>query len=258
MNFNRTEDQAGVFGSILFHALLLFLVAIAMMYDGCSEELEDPLDGAVAVSLGEPDFGGPDASTAMAEPTPTEPQDQVDEQVTSDIEDAPEVQTTPTPTPTPRPTPTPTPTPQTEPERTVDRRGLFSSSGGGSGDGTQSGDQGQKDGSETGKPDGSGTSGTQGTGFEGDGFSGNINGFRVVAGYKPENNQQEFGKVTVIVCVDKNGKVVEVRPGGTPTTNTSKHLENLSIQAAWKFTFQRIGDATNKNCGYITFNYRAG
>lgn len=255
MNLKRTADQAGLIGTIAFHALLIFFILLMMMQ--CkSVPPPDPLDGAVSVSLGQPDAGGPDNSTAVSEQQPTPSESTTPEQVTSDVQDAPEVQQTETTsTPTQQQNPT---TQETTPERTVDERGLFKpGSGGGSGDGETPGDQGKPDGQDDGKPDGQGT-GSGGTGFAGDGYEGNINGFRVSAPFKPVNNRQEFGKVTIIVCVDVNGNVVSARGGGVPTTNTSKHLENLSISAAKKFKFERIGNATSKNCGYITFNYKAG
>lgn len=256
MDIRRTADQAGIFGTIVFHALLVFLIMLLMVK--CNNETPpDPLDGAVAVSIGEPENGGPDESTAEVEESSAQPtESSTEETVSSDVSEAPEVQQTQN---RPSTTTTTTPTPNPPKPRTADPRNSWKpGSGTGSGSGTQSGDQGKPDGTENGSPDGTGGTGSGGIGESGDGWSGNIDGFKVKVPSIPVNTQQEFGKVTVIVCVDRTGKVVDVRPGGRPTTNTSKHLENLSINAAKKFTFTRIGTATEKNCGYITFHYIAG
>lgn len=256
MNLKRTADQAGFFGTIIFHALLLFIIMLLMVK--CNNEpTPDPLDGAVSVSIGEPEYGGPDQSTEMTEEAQPEPaESNIDEQLTNDAEDAPVVQQTQT---KPRNTTTTNkPTEPTKPTRTANPRDVFKpGTGSGSGNGDQSGDQGKPDGTDNGKPDGSGT-GSGGEGFSGDGFSGKIDGFKAIGTYKPENNRQEFGKVVVKVCVDKNGKITSVQGGQRGTTNPSSYLRSLSEDAARKFVFQRIGDATNINCGYITFNYKAG
>ncbi|MFY0643043.1 MAG: hypothetical protein JXR19_01095 [Bacteroidia bacterium] len=254
MNLKRTADQAGFFGTIVFHALLVFFIMLLMVKCN-TEEPPDPLDGAVAVSIGEPDYGGPDQSTSeVTETAPTE-ESTTEEQVTSDVEDAPEVQETQSTT---NQNTTPSEPTQTTTPRQADPRNAWKpGTGSGTGDGDQSGDQGKPDGQPDGQPDGTGT-GTGGEGFAGDGFSGKISGFKAVGTYKPENTQQQFGKIVVKVCVDKNGKIISVKGNQPGSTNTSAYLTRLSEQAARKFKFQRIGTATNINCGYITFNYKRG
>jgi hypothetical protein len=269
---DKKNNIIGISSSITLHAmLLLFLFFFGR---SCTEFQDLGMDGGVEISLGEPHFGGPDATPSM-EQVSSEPQPEPESapesdatMVTSDQDDAPEVKQTTKPT-TPKPTETkpktetkPTETKPTQEEKKPDSRSMFGgkkpSDSQGSGSGNTPGNEGRSDGTPEGRPDGSGGSGSGGEGFSGDGFSGKIDGFKAVSTVKPVNERQEFGTVVIKVCVDRNGKVVSVTGGQTGTTTSSTYLRQISENAARKFKFQRIGSATTLNCGNIRFNYKAG
>lgn len=269
---DKKNDIIGISSSVILHVLLL--LAMFFLGKSCTEMEDMGMDGGVEVSLGEPDYGGPDNTPSMEQQaaqsqpeTPTEPETE-SAQITSDDADAPEVRQETKPKPKPKPTETKpkptetTPTTETKPvDQKPDKRSMFGgskpSNSGGSGSGSTPGNEGRPDGSPDGQPDGSGT-GSGGIGFSGDGYSGKIDGFKAVAAFKPVNEKQQFGTVVVKVCVDKDGKVVSVTGGQRGSTNTSAYLTQLSENAAKQFKFQRIGTATSLNCGEIRFIYKAG
>jgi len=268
---DKKNDIIGLSSSVILHVLLL--LAMFFLGKSCTEMEDLGLDGGVEVSLGEPNYGGPDNTPSMEQQAaqsqpekPTEPETE-SAQITSDDADAPEVRQETKPKPKPKPTETKpkptesTPTTETKPDdKKPDQRSMFGgskpSNSGGSGSGTTPGNEGRPDGSPDGQPDGSGT-GSGGIGFSGDGYSGKIDGFKAVAAYKPVNEQQQFGTVVVKVCVDRDGKVVSATGGQRGTTNPSAYLTQLSENAAKQFKFQRIGTATSLNCGEIRFIYKA-
>ncbi|MBR9859464.1 hypothetical protein GYB22_01665 [bacterium] len=260
MDLTRTADQAGLFGTVAFHALLFFL--LLLFGKACNIEPSDPLDGAVAIQLGSPNQGGPDNTPPTSEETSSSQAEEESSQITSDEPDAPTVQETPS-TPTTRPT-QPSQTsdntndnPNPDPPRRPNSRDIFSGNpSGGTGDGPEPGTQGDPDG------DGDNTTGVpggQGIGKEGPGWKGGVDGFGVVSDYTPVNREQEFGTVVVEVCVDRNGNVISTKGGQRGTTNTSSYLRKLSEDAAKKFKFKRTAsssDVSSVNCGTIYFTYK--
>ena len=275
MNLNRSEDRAGFVGTIAFHILLVILFIILMMTKACTPEKIDPFDaGGVMVSLGEPDFGGPDQQAAEQEKSPSSTPETYtpQSQVTSDIEEAPEVQETKpqqnkpkpnNPTPKPSPTePTPTPTETKEEPRKPNDRDLFgkNTSGGGSGTGTKPGQQGDPTGSPDGRPDGSGGRGTSGDGPDlGGGITGGIGGFSVTKVEQPRGGVQEEGLVRLKVCVDANGNVIgstiKWDPNNDPNTTSNLALRQRAIEALKKFQFKNVS-GSNGGCGHINFMFR--
>lgn len=252
------NENKGLIGSVVIHALLVLLMFL-MVY---AVEKEDPLDGGVEVMLGEPDAGGFDEVPVSAEEVIEEssPEETVEEEtvVSQDQEDAPEVKATEEKKSNPNPTPDPKKDPTDKPveKRKADARSLFKkkTDSEGKGTGDKPGNEGREDGSPDGEPKGQGGNGI---GFSGDGFSGKIDGFKAIYTPSIEYNQQEVGTVKVRVCVDVNGKIIPMMTQWKGGTASSSYLKELSIRKANEFKFKRIGDATETNCGIITFTYKA-
>lgn len=243
---------------MIIHALLILLMFL-MVY---GVEKTDPLDGGVEIMLGEPDAGGFDEVPVSAEEYTEElaPEETVEEEtvVSQDQEDAPEVKTTEEKKSNPKPTPEITEKTTENPveKRKADQRSLFKkkTDSDGKGTGDNKGNEGGEDGSPDGEPKGQGGSGI---GFSGDGFSGKIDGFKAIFTPTINNNQQEVGTVRVRVCVDINGKIIPMMTQWNGGTASSSYLKELSVRKANEFKFKRIGDATETNCGIITFTYKA-
>lgn len=277
IDISREEDKKALVGTITFIALLIMLLIVMGLMNGCSEvQAEDLESGGVAVSLGNPDDGGSDNSASRDEAytPPVEEEEYVPEhQETSDVSDAPEVKKTepvdkkPTKTDPKETTKDPVKDPVKEPKK-VDKRGLFpgSSKGGNddSGDGKggdgKGGYKGNPDGTPDGNPDGNGGQGTQGDGPSiGTGISGGIGGFKVAKMSQPQGGVQEAGVIRLKVCVDKNGTVIpssiKYAPNRDPNTSTNLQLRQRAIAALKKFKFTNVSNSTG-GCGYINFTFK--
>jgi hypothetical protein len=267
VDFKRTADRAGVIGTVTFHIVLLLLLMI--MGKACTDvQADDGDEGGVTVSMGEPDMGGPDNETAKQEEY-TPPQEEVytpENQVTSDVDEAPEVQETkpvvkptpkPKPTPTPSTTTTPTPTPTPTPKPPTPNIGK-GKTGGGSGDGTTPGQKGNStdgDGPDMAGIGGSGGGfGDLGNGISGKGFG----GFAVRDIVKPASGSASTGRVVVTACLDARGKVISVeksteRIGGNQSFDPD--LLARAMEAMRKSTFTNTSNSKGA-CGDIIFTFK--
>lgn len=251
MNLRNENDRRGLLGTILVHSLLILLFIISAF---APKPVEDEEDGGVEVSIGEPDYGGPDEMPAPTEEQ-SEPESSPEEDenpVLSQDEEAPEVKQAKKKA---KPKVTkPTETPKTEEnkpqERTVNQRATFKKKTGsqGQGDGTKTGNQGQPDGSETGKPDGTGT-GTSGGGK----FS--LTGRSAVSQAKPNPDRSANGQVVVQIWVDSRGYVTKAQAGYRGTTITDSYFKRISEEAALRWKFSPRSDGEGEQIGTITFAY---
>ncbi len=231
---------------ILLFVLMLFLVFGATTVD---DDLEG--GGGVAVSLGEPDAGGPSTEASAPQSKKTQSvQEQVDDPVLSqDDDDAPTVKTTQK-------------TPTKKPEKKVDSD-LSDILGGlkdrkktqGTGDGSQTGNQGQKNGSESGNGDGRKGTGGKGTGTSdgvGTGFSSNLAGRRVVQAPPKSSDFYTNGTVTIKITVNSSGKVINAQID-RPSSNDPK-LQSLAKQLAYQAKYDAKFGAPDQ-VGKVTFTF---
>jgi hypothetical protein len=265
LNLNNPNERAGLIGTIVFHLLLLFL---AIMLGYCTDLSAVELDaGGVTVALGTPDAGAEDNSTQDQQEEYTPPVEEEytpENQLTSDVEEAPAVKETPPNKPKPKTTPKETTekTPdKPKEERKPSTRDLFSKKdkGDGSGGGTTGGDRGAEDGKEGGSPDGAGDG--NGSGIDlGNGISGGIGGFKVAKVVAPRGGVQEQGVVRLRVCVDERGNVnpgsIKHRPDrGDPLTSMNSALIARATEALKQFKFTNTSGSSG-GCGYIKFTFK--
>jgi len=273
----RKNKTAAIIGTAIFHALCLLLLWYMMLYPP-----NPPLDAGgsgMAISLGEPDMGGP-SPTPIEEPSQVTPIEQeVFEQenpvATQEIEETPVVETpkkeikkpiNEVVKPTKKLIEKPVETPRRPDERSLFRKNNNRSSESGSGDGEIPGNEGSPDGSSDGSPDGTGGSGGNGSGYgngngigngNGDGIgSFELKGRSVARRPNVEENSRETGKVVVGVVVDRNGRVIKATPGQKGTTTLSPVLLEKAKQGALETRFSTRSDGPEEQYGTITFIFR--
>ncbi len=278
VDLHREEDKKALIGTVTFYALLFLLFILLALFSCGKDEAGLEPSGGVAVSIGNPDNGGPDNSAAEQEEAYTPPLEEEytpENQLTSDVDEAPEVKKT-EPTVKPKPkinTPTEKPTEQQKPTETPKEvqkpnpKDLFGK------DKTGAGKNGTADdrGGYKGRPDGSDgpASGTGGIGTAGDGtgdgpaigpgITGGIGGFSIAAVSQPKGGVQEKGVVRLKVCVDAQGNVIpssiKYAPDRNPETTTNLTLRQNAIDALKKFRFSN-NSGSSGGCGYINFTFK--
>lgn len=273
----RKNKTAAIVGTAIFHALCLLMLWYMMLYPP-----NPPLDAGgsgMAISLGEPDMGGP-SPTPVEEPSQTIPvEEQISEEenpvATQETEEAPVVETpkkenkkpvNEVKKPVKKVEEKPVEKPRRPDERALFRKNNNRSSEGGSGDGEIPGNEGSPDGSPAGSPDGTGGNGGNGSGYgsgnsigngNGDGIgSFDLKGRSVARRPNVEENSRETGKVVVGVVVDRNGRVVKATPGQKGTTTLSPVLLEKAKQGALDTRFSAKADGPEEQYGTITFIFR--
>jgi hypothetical protein len=279
VDLHREEDKKALIGTVTFYALIfLFIILLAMFSCGKTEDELDP-SGGVAISLGYPDNGGTDNSAAEQEEAYTPPLEEEytpENQLTSDVDEAPVVKKTePTVKPKPKvtkPTVKPTeqqkPTQKTEKVKTPNAKDLFGRDKSGDGKNASSDDRGgyngRPDGTPTGGPDGTGGTGISGRGSGdgpaiGPGISGGIGGFSIASVSQPQGGVQEKGVVRLKVCVDELGNVIpssiKYSPDRNPETTSNLTLRQNAITALKKFKFSN-NTGSSGGCGYVNFTFK--
>jgi len=98
----------------------------------------------------------------------------------------------------------------------------------------------------SGKPDGKGTFGGNGSSFE-------LGGRSMSSGPKVGEKPKEEGTVVLNIWVDRDGNVVRTGQNLGKSTTTSQHLFNLAKKAALKAKFNQSPDAPPEQRGKMTF-----
>ncbi len=136
--------------------------------------------------------------------------------------------------------------------------GSINSSGygqGGSGGGTGGGN-GPGNGTGNGPGSGSGSGGGNGSGNglgNGSGYA--LTGRKALTKPAPAYNCNEEGVVVVQITVDKNGNVVDAKPGARGTTNPASCLATQARIAAMNTKWSASPDGTEKQVGTIRYNF---
>lgn len=102
------------------------------------------------------------------------------------------------------------------------------------------------EGTATGKPEGIGTFGGNGSSYE-------LGGRSMMAGPKVGEKPNEEGIVVLNIWVDRNGKVIRTAQNLRESNTTSQHLFNLAKNAALKAKFNTASDAPPEQRGKMTF-----
>lgn len=278
----ETDRYIALGGTILFH-VLLFVLFILIIFKTPIPPFPDTGGNGIEVNFGTSDDGMGDIqpedyvinssnNTATAEEvseahlkisTPVRPS--VKPILTQQTEEAPEVAKTDNTDDLNNSN-----TEQVKPEpRKANPAALYkgkNQSGGstssGEGKTNTPGDQGSKDGSRTatyhGPGGGTGNSPGTGGGPGGDGLGGplyslaNRNARSIPV---PKAAFQEEGKVVVEITVDKNGNVINAKPGVKGSTTSNPNLLEIARKAALSAKFNSSSDAPEEQKGTITYNF---
>ncbi|PKQ65484.1 hypothetical protein BZG02_00305 [Labilibaculum filiforme] len=95
-----------------------------------------------------------------------------------------------------------------------------------------------------------------GSGLGNKGVSYDLKGRNSLSIPKPQYNLQESGKVVVEITVDKNGKVVNARPGMPGSTTSNSTLFEAARKAAMKAVFNADPKASAFQKGTITYHFQ--
>ena len=269
INLSRSEDKKALAGTITVYLLLFLLLFLMSMFNACSDlEAEEISSGGVAVSIGNPDDGGPDNSAAKEETIPESKKEYTPEnQLTSDVAEAPPIvnnkaKTKPKETAKPtenKPKETkPTPKP---PKINIGKNKGKDTKGSGKGSNNTGGYKGKPDGTGA-STDGEGK-GTSGMGSGdgpslGPGVSGGIGGFSAKIAL-PQGGVQENGTVRLRVCVNESGQVTDIKHAPKRSqagTTSNRDLISRAIYSVKKSSFKNISGSSGTNCGYITYTFK--
>ncbi|WP_353086289.1 energy transducer TonB [Flavobacterium sp.] len=127
---------------------------------------------------------------------------------------------------------------------------------GGSGGGTGGGN-GPGNGTGTGPGSGSGTGGGNGSGNgRGNGPGYELAGRKALNKPQPAYTCNEEGTVVVQITVDKNGNVIDAKPGARGTTNSASCLASQAKIAAMQTKWSASPDGAERQVGKITYNFK--
>ncbi len=83
---------------------------------------------------------------------------------------------------------------------------------------------------------------------------GGLNGRKVMQAPTISENSQKYGKVSIKVCVDKNGKVVTANFTQKGSNTTDAQLVRIAEKGAMKYVF--APGELDSQCGTITFDFK--
>ena len=259
----------GLIGTILFHGMLLIL----LLYLAFRTPLPLPEEQGILVDFGNSNTGSGNFEPRMSDPAPVQPQpatsrtnQQQEQTLTQDIEETvavpakPKVQPKETPKEPTKETPKETPK-QTQPveqpkpvERTVDTRALYPGRGDPASTATNQGAAGGQ--GNQGVPTGAPDVHVYGEGGDAAGNKWALTGRGLVGRLPlPAYNVQDQGVVVVEITVDKDGNVINARPGVKGTTTPNKTLHDAADKAARQAKFTRNPNAIEQK-GTLTYIFK--
>ena len=232
---------------------LLFVLMLFWMF-GSNTPIEEDFEGGggVAVSMGEPDAGGPSSEASAAQTKSTKTQEQVDDPIISqDDDNAPVIKKTD------KKKKDETPKERVDSDLSDILGDLDKRKTSGKGDGSKTGNQGEKDGSDDGNGNGGKGDGGSGNGTAkgvGNGISDYSLGNRSVTTYPREATFYANGTVKVKIWVNKSGKVLRttIARGSSNNANLQRIARDLALATKFEASFT----SDNEQSGYITFTFK--
>ena len=251
---SKKHKRKGLYGTLLFHALLL----LSFLFMGLTYTIPPPQEEGITINFGFDDFGGGDIQT-----------EKIIEELQENVEsveeiNTPEVIETPTQTLEDAPTikaedkakkenPTEKVEEKEDLQPEVNTRALYTGKKINHSKGEEetivNGDQGSEDGDSNVSTRNEGGIGTNGITF-------NLGGRTVSELKKPIYKSQDQGTVVVTIRVNRYGKVINATPGAKGSTTTNGYLYARAKEAAIKTTFDAKPNAPEVQIGTIVYNFR--
>lgn len=251
---SKKHKRKGLYGTLLFHALLL----LSFMFMGLTYTIPPPPEEGITINFGFDDFGGGNIQPKEVVEELQESVESVEEVNTPDVietptqttEDAPAIKTEEKPK---KETSTEKIEEKEEPQPEVNTRALYTGKktnpSKSEGETIRNGDQGREDGDPNASAHTGGGIGTNGIAF-------NLGGRTVAELKKPIYESQAQGTVVVTIRVNRYGKVVNATPGAKGSTTTSGYLYGRAKEAALQTTFDAKPNAPEIQIGTIVYNFR--
>lgn len=250
---SKKHKRKGLYGTLLFHALLL----VSFIFLGLTYKIPPPPEEGITINFGFDDFGS-------SEIQPAEVAEELKENVES-VEEikTPEVIETPTQTSEDAPAiaqeekskkETTTELEEKEdPQPELNTKALYpgkkTNISKSEGETIGNGDLGNVDGDPN-------ASGQTGGGIGTNGITFDLGGRLVNELKKPIYESQAQGIVVVTIRVNRYGKVVSATPGSKGSTTTNSYLYAKAKQAALQTTFDTKPNAPEVQIGTIVYNFR--
>jgi len=261
MNKYIKNNKSGIFGTIIFHLILVLL----LVFMGFKVPFPLPAEEGILINFGTDDSGSGLIETEnmnSSESESLQENKKIDETsanndekvLTQNFEESANIKSTNTDKKKNTETENEN-TEQVEKQQEVNKKALFpgnnSTNNNSNSDGnkTGTGNQGDMNGSKNSKNyEGGPSNGNNGISFS-------LTGRKTRALPKPTYNSQEEGKVVVDVTVDKYGNVIKAISGVKGTTTSDKTLWVAAKKAALEAKFTEKPDAPEEQKGTITYHF---
>lgn len=251
---SKKHKRKGLYGTLLFHALLL----LSFMFMGLTYTIPPPPEEGISINFGFDDFGGGDIQPEELVSKQQESVESVEEVNTTDIidthtqttENAPAIKTEEKPK---NEIPIEKVKEKEMPQPKLNTKALYpgkkTNPSKSEGETIGNGDKGSEDGDPNVSSHTGAGSGTNGIAF-------NLGGRTVTELKKPVYESQAQGTVVVTIRVNRHGKVVNATPGAKGSTTTSGYLYARAKEAALQTTFDAKANAPEVQIGIIVYNFR--
>lgn len=254
MASSKKHKRKGLYGTLLFHALLL----LGFMFMGLTYTIPPPPEQGITINFGFDDFGDGEVQPEDIVEDLQESMESVEEVNTPDvietatqtIEDAPAIKTEENPK---KETPTEQVEEKEKPKPEVKTRALYpgkkTTTSKNEGETGGDSDQGSEDGDPNASVHSGGGIGTNGIAF-------NLGGRTVSELKKPVYENQAQGTVVVTIRVNRYGKVINATAGAKGSTTTNSYLYARAKEAALQTTFDAKPNAPEVQIGSIVYHFQ--
>jgi len=248
----KEDSRLSAILAVVFHVIIFLLIFFCLRF-----ELPDPPPSETFAELSMADFGYTDTGSGNTEGAPTQSTPVVAEQTPEEavVDESSDVSSNVQDTPSPNTTPTESVAEKAERQRKeqeareakekADRIAQMMAGGGGDGNDDTGGDKGIT----SGKIDGKGVFGN-GLG------SYNLSGREMTGEPNFQGKPQKNGRVVIKIVVNRNGKVTRATIDKNNSNTTEQSLWDLAVRNAKNYTFNPDPSSDIEQRGTLTFTFK--